>query len=108
MKEKLLQFKAEILKAIAQPTRLKILELLREKELCICEIAPLINGGQSNVSKHLSVLEKSKLVASRKEGVRVYVKANPSVFPILDSLAEILRKRIEEEKKEIEELERRI
>lgn len=108
MEEKIFELKAELLKAIAQPVRLKILELLRDKELCICEIAPMINGEQSNVSKHISVLEKSKLVTTRKEGVRVFVKANPHIYKILDSLVEILRKRIEEEKRTIEALEGRI
>lgn len=108
MEEKIFELKAELLKAIAQPVRLKILELLRDKELCICEIAPMINGEQSNVSKHISVLEKSKLVTTRKEGVRVFVKANPHVYQILDSLVEILRRRIEEEKRTIEALEGRI
>lgn len=108
MEEKIFELKAELLKAIAQPVRLKILELLRDKELCICEIAPMINGEQSNVSKHISVLEKSKLVTTRKEGVRVFVKANPHVYQILDSLVEILRRRIEEEKRTIEALEGKI
>lgn len=108
MEEKIFELKAELLKAMAQPVRLKILELLRDKELCICEIAPMINGEQSNVSKHISVLEKSKLVTTRKEGVRVFVKANPHIYQILDSLVEILRRRIEEEKRTIEALEGRI
>lgn len=105
MKEKISSLKSEILKAIAQPTRLRILELLRDKELCICEIAPMINGEQSNVSKHISILEKARLVTTRKEGARVYVKANPFVFLVLDSLNEILKRVIEEEKKAIEEVE---
>jgi ArsR family transcriptional regulator len=44
MNERILELKAEILKALAQPTRLKILELLRNGERCICEIVPAING----------------------------------------------------------------
>ena len=44
MEERVLELKAEVLKALAQPTRLKILECLREGEKCICEIVPAING----------------------------------------------------------------
>jgi len=44
MQERVLELKAEVLKALAQPTRLKILELLRNGEKCICEIIPAING----------------------------------------------------------------
>jgi len=50
MEERVLTLKAEILKALAQPTRLKILEFLRHGERCICEIIPAVNGEQSNVS----------------------------------------------------------
>ncbi len=55
MEEKVLELKADILKALAQPTRLKILELLRDGEKCICEIVPAINGEQSNISRHISL-----------------------------------------------------
>jgi len=44
MEEMAIQLKAEVLKALAQPTRLKILEMLRNGERCICEIVPAING----------------------------------------------------------------
>ncbi len=58
MEERVLELKADILKALAQPTRLKILELLREGEKCICEIVPAINGEQSNISRHISLMQK--------------------------------------------------
>ena len=45
MEERVLELKAEILKALAQPTRLKILELLRNGEKCICEIVPATQRG---------------------------------------------------------------
>jgi ArsR family transcriptional regulator len=57
MEERLLELKAEVLKVLAQPTRLKILELLRNGERCICEIVPAINGEQSNISKHISLMQ---------------------------------------------------
>jgi len=44
MEERVLELKAEILKALAQPTRLKILELLRNGERCICEIVRPLTG----------------------------------------------------------------
>ena len=60
MEERLLELKAEVLKVLAQPTRLKILELLRNGERCICEIVPAINGEQSNISEHISLMQKSQ------------------------------------------------
>jgi len=95
MEEKVLELKAEILKALAQPTRMKILECLRDGEKCICEIVPAINGEQSNISRHISLMQKTHLVSTRKEGVRVMVKvSDPNVFKILDSIGLLLKKQI--------------
>lgn len=100
MDEKILGMKAEILKVLAQPTRLKILEVLRNGEKCICEIVPAIHGEQSNVSRHISLMEKAHLVTIRKEGVRVMVKIkNPEIFEILDRVREILKKQMKEHEK---------
>jgi ArsR family transcriptional regulator len=97
--------KAEILKALAQPTRLKILELLRNGERCICEIVPAINGEQSNISRHISLMQKSHLVTTRKDGVKVIVKiSDPKIFEILDSISLLLKKQFMETKKLIQEL----
>ena len=105
MEERVLELKAEILKALAQPTRLKILELLRNGEKCICEIVPAINGEQSNVSRHISLMQKSNLVTTRKDGVKVMVKvSDPRVFEILDSIALLLKKQIIETGKLVQEL----
>jgi len=97
MEERFLELKAEVLKALAQPTRLKILELLRNGERCICEIVPAINGEQSNISRHISLMQKSHLVTTRKDGVKVMVKVrDPKIFEILDSVSLLLKKQIQE------------
>ncbi len=105
MEEKVIELKAEILKALAQPTRLKILECLREGEKCICEIVPAINGEQSNVSRHISMMQKSHLVSTRKDGVRVMVKVrDPKVFEILDKVSAILKNQMKEQEKIIAQI----
>jgi ArsR family transcriptional regulator len=97
MDERILELKAEVLKTLAQPTRLKILELLRNGEKCICEIVPAINGEQSNISRHISLMQKSNLVTTRKDGVKVMVKVrDPKIFEILDSVSLLLKKQIQE------------
>src|SRR4030066_247548 len=95
MNERILELKAEILKALAQPTRLKILECLRNGEKCICEIVPALNGEQSNISRHISLMQKSHLVTTRKDGVKVMVNVkDPKVFEILDKVSLLLKKQI--------------
>jgi DNA-binding transcriptional ArsR family regulator len=98
MEERVLELKAEILKALAQPTRLKILELLRNGEKCICEIVPAINGEQSNISRHISLMQKNHIITTRKDGVRVMVKVlDPEIFTILDRVSLILKHQMKEQ-----------
>jgi ArsR family transcriptional regulator len=100
MEERVFELKAEVLKALAQPTRLKILELLRHGERCICEITPAIKGEQSNISRHISLMQKSHLVTTRKDGVKVMVKVtDPEIFSILDRVSSILRHQFKEQGK---------
>jgi DNA-binding transcriptional ArsR family regulator len=100
MEKRVLELKAELLKALAQPTRLRILELLRDGEKCICEIVPAINGEQSNVSRHISLMQKSHLVTTRKDGVKVMVKVTDrEIFNILDRVSRVLRVQFEEQEK---------
>jgi DNA-binding transcriptional ArsR family regulator len=100
MEQRIIELKAEILKVLAQPTRLKILELLRNGERCICEIVPAINGEQSNISRHISLMQKSHLVTTRKDGVRVMVKvSDQKIFEILDKVSAILKNQMREQEK---------
>ncbi len=92
MEEKALELKAEVLKALAQPMRLKILECLRGGERCICEIIPAVGGEQSNISRHISLMQRSRLVTTRKDGAKVMVKVtDPKIFAILDQVGVILK-----------------
>jgi DNA-binding transcriptional ArsR family regulator len=98
MEESAIFLKSEVLKALAQPTRLKILEMLRDGERCICEIIPAINGEQSNISRHISVMQKSHLITTRKDGVKVMVKVrDPRVFEILDKVGLFLKTQMQEQ-----------
>jgi len=98
MDERILELKAEVLKTLAQPTRLKILECLRNGEKCICEIVPAINGEQSNISRHISLMQKNHIITTRKDGVRVMVKVlDPEIFNILDRVSKILKDQLKEQ-----------
>ncbi len=98
MEERAIHLKSEVLKALAQPTRLKILELLRNGERCICEIVPAINGEQSNISRHISTMQKSHLITTRKDGVKVMVKVrDPRIFEILDTVGLFLKTQMQEQ-----------
>lgn len=75
---------ADILKAMAQPTRLRIIELLRDGEHCVCEIYPAIGHEQSNTSRHLQMMLKSGILNQRKEGLKIYYSLrHPEVVEML-------------------------
>jgi ArsR family transcriptional regulator len=66
---------------------------------------PAINGEQSNISRHISLMQKSHLVTTRKDGVKVMVKVkDPKIFEILDSVSLLLKKQILETGKLVREL----
>mgnify|MGYP003100329545 CR=1 FL=1 len=75
---------AELFKIFGHSTRVKILYALLEAELCVCDIAKLLEVSQSAVSHQLRVLKTSKLVKFRKEGKAVfYSLADEHVIRIL-------------------------
>ena len=81
-----------ILKALASETRLHILDLLNKGELTVCEIADALKANQSTISCHLNTLRASGLVATRKEGTRVYYAlADKTVIEMLELLDELLK-----------------
>ena len=87
--------RAEILKAIAQPTRMKIIEFLRDGERCVCEIFPAIAEEQSNTSRHLNMMQSCGILTRRKEGIKImYRLKHPEVLGVLKLASAILKKEI--------------
>ena len=72
--EELAELIARRFRAIGEPTRIRLLDLLRESELSVNEIAEQLGASQQNVSKHLAVLVDSAVLARRKDGNRVYYR----------------------------------
>lgn len=83
---------AELFKALAHPTRIWILQLLRGGEKCVCEIVPELDMEQSNVSRHLAVLKKEGVLESRKEGLKaIYYIKDARIYELLDMGSDILK-----------------
>jgi ArsR family transcriptional regulator len=82
---------ARILKILGDPNRIKIIELLRNGELCQCDIIPYVGQSQPTVSRHLGLLEAYGILSRRKEGTRVMYKiANPNVLRILELVQSLI------------------
>jgi ArsR family transcriptional regulator, arsenate/arsenite/antimonite-responsive transcriptional repressor len=78
--------------ALADPLRIQVIELLRSRELCVCELCDQLNVNQSKLSFHLKNLKDSNLIRSRQEGRWVYYSLNLAQFAILEQyLAEYRR-----------------
>lgn len=91
------QLVANIFKAMAHPTRLQIIRILKERPLCVCDILPQLESEQSNTSQHLSVLKNQGIVESKKDGLMVIYKIkNPEVYQMIDIAEGIILKQIEE------------
>jgi len=87
--------RAEILKALGQPTRLKIIDFLRDGERCVCEIFPAISEEQSNTSRHLNMMVSSGILRRRKEGVKIfYAVKHPEIFEVVDLATIIMTQEI--------------
>ncbi len=79
---------AAVIKAMAHPTRLLILNSLKKKETCVCELRDLVGDDISTVSKHLLVLKSAGLVAARREGNWLYYRLTcPCVLDFTDCIA---------------------
>ena len=71
---KLYQARAAVMKALGQPVRMEIADVLAEGELCVEDISRRVKAERSNVSRHLSVLAAGGLVEGRREGLRVFYR----------------------------------
>jgi DNA-binding transcriptional ArsR family regulator len=90
--ENLFENEAKLLTLLGQPTRLKILSLLRESEKCTCEITPVMKEDQSVISRHLIKLKNANILSSRKSGVSVFYRIKePLVFSILEMVDAIIK-----------------
>jgi DNA-binding transcriptional ArsR family regulator len=79
----------DVIKALGDPTRLKIIHLLSYGELCVCEINAALEKPQPTISHHLNILKKAGFLKWRKEGVWIhYNLSNPKIIDNLNKLME--------------------
>jgi DNA-binding transcriptional ArsR family regulator len=91
------QFKASIFQALAHPTRIAIVELLRDLELPAGAIIERLGLEQANASQHLSVLRAKHIVVSRREGNQVFYSVrDPLLNEVLDLMRRYFQAHVEE------------
>ena len=75
---KSLDKQSEIFKALSEPNRIRIIKMLQQKSLCVCEITEILQLAASTVSKHLSVLKSAGLIIDEKDNKWINYKINPT------------------------------
>lgn len=100
------QVKAEFLRALAHPVRIRVLELLSEGERSVGELVKEIGIEPSHLSQQLGVLRTRGVVAARRDGSTVYYSAkDPRIFRLLAVAREILTTSLKENQELLDELE---
>ena len=86
---------ARIFKALGHPSRLLMVDALRDGEKCVCDLQTLVGDDMSTVSKHLSVLREAGVVSSEKRGTNIYYRlALCCLETFLSCTGELVEKRV--------------
>jgi len=104
MEGSIIKMVTSYLLALAHPTRIEILELLKDKnEMCVCEIVEKLGKEQSNISRHLNTLKAVDIVELRDEGTRSFYRIkHKDVDEVIDLVKSILHKQAKERQKILE------
>ena len=89
----------QILKTLGDETRIRIVNILREGSLCVCEIESILELTQSNASRHLNKLMNAKIVTYYKEAKYVYYKLDEETINKHSFVKELLDNELEKEEK---------
>lgn len=88
-----LNARAAVLKALAHPTRLWLVEQLQQQERCVCELTDGVNADISTVSKHLSLLRQAGIISSRRDGKQIYYRLEtPCLLKMLSCVESVIEK----------------
>ena len=99
-KQLLFEKQAEIVKAIAHPLRIAIVDFLKDGRQCVCDIAEHVGSERSNVSRHLSVMVNAGVLGYRKEGLKVIYKLKtPCILDFFSCITACLKQQAKENEK---------
>lgn len=93
-----LDARAKVLKALAHPTRLFIVEELEKEERCVCDLTDMIGADVSTVSKHLSVLKQAGIVIDDKRGNLVFYRLRvPCILNFFGCVESVIETQVKEQ-----------
>jgi ArsR family transcriptional regulator len=106
IKEVIVMELVKVLKALGDENRVRILNLLRKKNMCVCELESVLNINQSNVSRHLLKLKEADVIDFEKQGQFVFYKINAPILEQYPFIQNILNREFDRIKKLGEDLAR--
>ena len=107
MPDSLRRFKADIFQALANPTRIAVLELLANREMSAGEIIEKLGMEQANVSQHLAVLRARQIVINRKAGNQVFYSVrDPLILEMLALMRRYFQKHLKESLEMLDQIEK--
>jgi ArsR family transcriptional regulator len=81
------QTQTQTYKALMHPTRLAILDMLRDGEQCVCHMEAVFGLRQAHISQHLMVLRDAGLVTDRRDGWNIFYRViKPEIYPVIDAM----------------------
>ncbi|MBO8158173.1 metalloregulator ArsR/SmtB family transcription factor [Thermosyntropha sp.] len=87
----------DVFKALGEPTRLRIIRLLAEKELCVCDLEVIMGISQPRISQHVKILRQAGLITERREGQKRMLTFNRDFFTqVLDDFCLFMNLPLEE------------
>lgn len=86
----------EITKALADETRLRILNLLHKEALCVCDLEAILNLSQSNASRHVTKLKTARIITGEKQAQWIYYRVDNQILERYTFLRELLEKELKQ------------
>ncbi len=94
------EMKTGILKAMAHPVRLMIIDELSKGDKCVCELHPMFKLDQSTLSRHLSQLKKAGIITEKKEGAKaIHHLATPCILKVFGCVMNVARDDLKRKRK---------
>ena len=96
--ERIFAYHAEMCQVFSHPKRLEVIDVLRDGEMSVSDLAQRLGLAQGNLSQHLSMMKDRRILLSRKEGNMVYYRiANPKLIRCFDMMREMLFEQIRQD-----------
>lgn len=96
--ERIFAYHAEMCQVFSHPKRLEVIDVLRNGEMSVSDLAQRLGLAQGNLSQHLSMMKDRRILLSRKEGNMVYYRiANPKLIRCFDMMREMLFEQIRQD-----------